>query len=384
MPWALPLAMQNGPIDGQVLFSALLVFTLGDMLGIVIVAPLLLWLARGADRSRVDVRVAARRLGGPMLALAAAGGLVWTMYQLGYGLQLAPILLATGWVGLRGGRAVAFPAILLTVAIVLSISAGADDDAVRVRTHLMLACIIASGYLAGSYADAQRLSAMEISRRDRLLYHAERLKTLRAMSIAVIHEVSQPLSTISLEANGLLAATESGSPDVGQIRQMAQMIAKKTAELSELVRRLRHYGERGGSDSSTLPASAIVGDVQELAQAEAQASRVRLECAAGPAVRVTCNEVEMQQALLNLLRNAIAAAASADRVVQLGWIASTEQVTFFVDNAVVARHPQPYGMGIGLMIVRGIARAHGGHLTVSQSEPGRVRHSLVIPIAKTP
>jgi signal transduction histidine kinase len=382
MPWALPLAMQDGPINGQILFSALLVFTLGDMLGILVLAPPLLWLFQGPVHHGLDWRFALKRMVGPALVLAASAVLVLVMFRLGYGLQLAPVMLAVGWAGLRGGRAAAFPAIMLSVAVILAISVGGESDVERVNTHMRLACIVATGYLAGSYADAQRYAALEIGRRDRLLYHAERLKTLRAMSVAVIHEVSQPLSTISLEANGMLAVTQSGSPDVGQLRQMAHVIARKAAELSELVRRLRHYGERASSEPASLSAERLIGDVQELAEGEARAAGVRVECSPGPAVQVTCNQIEFKQALLNLLRNAIAAAAAADGVVGLGWTASPGEVSFSFENDVAAGQPRQSGMGVGLMIARGIARAHDGYLAVSQPSPGRVLHSLTIPLAR--
>ena len=48
----------------------------------------------------------------------------------------------------------------------MAISVGGESDLERVNTHMRLACIVATGYLAGSYADAQRYAALEIGRHD--------------------------------------------------------------------------------------------------------------------------------------------------------------------------------------------------------------------------
>ncbi|GAA3257635.1 hypothetical protein GCM10020258_18020 [Sphingomonas yabuuchiae] len=94
-------------------------------------------------------------------------------------------------------------ALLVVVLRVLPDTAGAMDTPERLQRHLALATIVVTGYLAGSFADAQATARAMLERRDRLLFQAERLKTLRAMSVAVIHEVSQPLSTLAIEARHL-------------------------------------------------------------------------------------------------------------------------------------------------------------------------------------
>ena len=195
LPWAIPLAMAHGPIDGPVLLHSLLVFTLGDMLGVLILAPPLVWLA--------DRMVAGRgwSFGKPRPALVAevvlislaAWSVVWAIEQTGLGLTLGPVLLATCWVGLRAGRAGAWLSIVAAALIVLPLTDQRIDEATQFRLHMLLACIAAVGYLAGSFAEAEARSHRELARRDRLLFQAERLKTLRAMSVAVIHEISQPL-----------------------------------------------------------------------------------------------------------------------------------------------------------------------------------------------
>ena len=76
------------------------------------------------------------------------------MIWAGLGLSLAPVLLATCWIGLRSGRAGAWAAIVLTAVIILPTTAQTTDVDHRLALHMMLACIAAVGYLSGSFAEA--------------------------------------------------------------------------------------------------------------------------------------------------------------------------------------------------------------------------------------
>lgn len=379
LPWAIPLALEDGYLSGQVLFSSLLVFTLGDMLGILVLAPPIFWLLQKQPSGSPVLAFRGRALEACAVLLVSFA-LVLLIRWLDYGLQLAPLVLAAGWIGLRAGRLAAWVAVLLISLISLSLTMAPETDVERVTDHMLLLLIIAAGYLAGTYADAQALAAAEISRRDRLLYHAERLKTLRAMSVAVIHELSQPLSTISLEANGLLATTSRSNCDFDEVREMAEIIARKSSDLAQLITRLRQFGERGDETLSLVSASVIFNAAVQVAGGEMRSLEVALESSPGPNAGVHGSEIELRQAFLNLLRNGIAAASSSNRLIRAGWTVKDAQVTFFVENGVNWSKQTPQGMGIGLIIAKAIARAHGGSIGFSQAEPGKVATTLVLPI----
>ncbi|HEV2594296.1 MAG TPA: hypothetical protein VGU01_03755, partial [Sphingomicrobium sp.] len=125
LPWALPLAGARGTLNPSLLFSALLDFTLGDLLGILILSPPLLWLAHRLWRGRWSAKIRAAELyrcGELLMLLTFAWGLVWTLQRLGDGLVLAPVLLAACWCGLRGGRSAGWAAALLTALLILPIT----------------------------------------------------------------------------------------------------------------------------------------------------------------------------------------------------------------------------------------------------------------------
>ena len=385
LPWAIPLAMEHGPIDGPVLLHSLLVFTLGDMLGVLVLAPPLVWLA---DRVLGKRQWAFRA---PSLALVAevvlvsvaAWSVVWAIEQTGMGLTLGPVLLATCWVGLRAGRAGAWLSILGAAVIVLPLTDQSADAALQFRLHMLLACIAAVGYLSGSFAEAEARSHRELARRDRLLFRAERLKTLRAMSVAVIHEISQPLSTISIEANGLVATTGAARPDIAEIAATSRLIARKAMDLSHMVRRLRTFGDRAADEPSPLAVATLIEEIATIAGPEAKAAQIELEVRDGPDAVVMGQDIELRQALLNLLRNAIAASPRHGNVV-VGHAVSAGRVYITIENDHVATPAPRAGMGVGLIIARSIAAAHGGTILEQRPAPQRFRFILDLPLAGDP
>lgn len=247
---------------------------------------------------------------------------------------------------------------------------------------MLLACIAAGGYLVGSYADRQEMAAQEIRRRDRLLFQAERLKTLRAMSLSIIHEVSQPLSTIALEASSLRRAAASSSPEPQDIQEMAERIGRKTNDLSELVRRFRRFGEGGTDERSLVGVQTILQDIVDLIRPEAEHVGVSLTVSAAPDVLVEVSDVEVRQALLNLVRNALAASPRPAGSIWISCYTERGDVAFAIEN-IRTPEPRPAGMRVGLYIAGAIARIHGGSLGFDNPRPGRIRCTFRLPVART-
>jgi len=362
--------------------GSLAALTVGDLLGVLMVAPPLLWLADAIERGQRPTltmpRVTAVIEGSTVLTIAL--GLVWALYDIGLGRPTTPVLLAVAWIGLRFGRAAAWSAILVTALVVLPHTAGLATLDSMLALHMGLSAVAVVGYLAGSFADADIRARADLARRDRLLFQAERLKTLRAMSVAVIHEISQPLSTLAIEARHLAGISASPLADPGEVHHGAQLIERKAIALATLVRRLRRFGGRAVDNPSPLPVAALLDTVAALVQPEARAAGVVLAIDPGDLdLVVFAQEVELAQAIINLVRNAIQ--ATPDR--QVGILAErlNGAVRIRVTNARPNGATPTDGMGVGLLVARTIIEAHGGHLR-RVDQPEAVAQILTLPLAE--
>jgi signal transduction histidine kinase len=202
------------------------------------------------------------------------------------------------------------------------------------------------------------------------------------MSVAVIHEISQPLSTISIEANALIAASSRRFPDHGEIVATSELIARKAADLSNMVQRLRGFGDRAADPPSRLQVSALLRELAAIATPEAKAAGVELEMSGGPDAIVMGQDIELKQALLNLVRNAIAASPRPGKVV-VSHSTGAGRVLLTVDNAECRTGAARAGMGVGLIIARSIAAAHGGAIHERRPAPSRFSFILDLPLLES-
>ncbi len=379
LPWALLSPELTGVVGLRQTVASLTGFAVGDLLGVLLVAPPLLW----AIQAVRDGPLALHRptphqlyaLGEAIgvLGIAIAGSVL--LARIGLGVPPTPALLAVAWIGLRFGRTAGWWAILIVAAIVLPHTATDLPLAERLALHMSLASIVVVGYLAGSFADAQARALADLARRDRMLFQAERLKTLRAMSVAVIHEVSQPLSTLAIEAKHLHEITVSAEPEIAQT---AALIDRKAAALSTLVRRLRRFGGRSVDEPSALPVSALIETVVALTRPEAKAARVTLQVAAvDPDLVILGQEIELAQAIVNLVRNAVQA---CDGHVALAVDRRDDRVAVTVTNRCPYRRSQHAGMGVGALVARAIVEAHGGTLERVSDDDGTMCATLSLPL----
>lgn len=246
--------------------------------------------------------------------------------------------------------------------------------------YLLGAMMLAPPLIWALVAAERRQQALEkdIRRRDRLILQAERLKTLRAMSVAIIHELSQPLSTLSIEARYLAQLAGERDPD-DEIASVAALVARKTEHLSTLVRRLRSFGARGDEQSQRIEVEELFKEVIGIVAPEAKAAGIRLEIKIAAGLAVEGFEVELQQALLNLLRNALA--ASPNSTVELNGHRREGQAVLEVLNLLDEESGRFPGMGVGRLVVEAIAEAHGGSL-VEDIDSRQWKMALMLPAAR--
>lgn len=241
----------------------------------------------------------------------------------------------------------------------------------------------------------RRLAEIELRRKEKEvadarehLAHMARLSTMGEMAAGIAHEINQPLTAISAYAQGSVRLLENGQADVQTLREPLEKIATQAVRAGEVIRRLRSFINKSASELELINANELVSEVVQLAEVDAHRHGIPVYLHLAeqvPAVRV--DTVQIQQVILNLIRNALEAMdetprerARVDvytqresdgkvsvRVVDTGSGLSEDALQqvfapFFTTKAA--------GMGMGLSISETIVTAHGGHLSVSNNANG--------------
>jgi PAS domain S-box-containing protein len=229
------------------------------------------------------------------------------------------------------------------------------------------------------------------------LAHVTRVTSLGVLTASIAHEVAQPLSGIITNASTCLRMLASTPPNVEGARETAKRTIRDANRASELVTRLRALFSNKESTTEPVNLNEAAQEVIALSLTELQRNRVilRPEFADDLPV-VTGDRVQLQQVILNLLKNASdAMRAVNDRPRQLQ--IRTErgqdgQVQLSVRDAGVGLDPQvmdrlfqPFyttkndGMGIGLSVSRSIIERHHGRLWAEPNDGPGATFSFSIP-----
>jgi len=221
------------------------------------------------------------------------------------------------------------------------------------------------------------------------LAHVSRVTTLGEMAASIAHEVDQPLSGVVINANACLRFLTGPSPNLDEVRDGLQAIARDGRRASDVIARIRALARRTGTEKVPLDINEMIREVVALAEGEARRVRASLRTElAAKLPRVLGDPVQLQQVVLNLLLNGLdAMSAVADRPREL--VISThreaiDRVRVAVQDSGSGIDPQLAprvfeafyttkrgGLGMGLSISRSIVEQHGGQLwAVPNDGPG--------------
>lgn len=218
------------------------------------------------------------------------------------------------------------------------------------------------------------------------LIHISRVTAMGEMASALAHELNQPLSAIAnyLKGSSRLLAR----PDVDQARlhDALNKAADQALRAGEIIRRLRDFAARGETERRVESLVRIVEEASALALVGAKEHGVSVRFTLSPEVdQVLADRVQIQQVVLNLIRNAMdAMVGTARRQLTIG-VASGEPgmaVVSVTDTgpgiapAALDQLFQPFvttkadGLGVGLSISRTIVEAHGGQIWAEPTTGG--------------
>jgi signal transduction histidine kinase len=202
------------------------------------------------------------------------------------------------------------------------------------------------------------------------------------------HEVSQPLTAILANAQAAKRLLASPQPDLEELRACVADVISDDHRASEVIRRMRGLLKRTDVVSTPLALNDLAAGTIGLVASEALLHEVTIQFRPAADLPVAYGDgVQIQQVILNLVSNAIAAAAEGDaanrRVIVWTAVATAPYVELGVHDsgkgipeADLGRIFEPFfttkidGLGMGLAISHAIVEAHGGRLLVENDPAG--------------
>ncbi len=260
-----------------------------------------------------------------------------------------------------------------------------------------------STLLLGCAVNERRVAEAVLRQRQDEFARVSRLSLAGELAAALAHQLNQPLlATIAFTraAQRFMETGETGEARADATQAMNEAVAQ-AERAGEIVRTLRGFIGKGEIERRPHTLTALARDAATLVEPECARMGIRIVTAIDrglPAVQV--DAVQIQQVLLNLIQNAVdaldqphitakiillSARRASDRMVEVevcdtgpGLSVAAEQRLFEPFSS-----DKGNGMGLGLVICRGIVEAHAGRLWLDQNQPGRCVFRFTLPIART-
>jgi PAS domain S-box-containing protein len=260
--------------------------------------------------------------------------------------------------------------------------------------HGLLICSIIRDVSARKALEAE----LEISRMK--VVSSARLSALGMMAGGIAHEINNPLGIIHAYASDLREMAQENCVSAADVERTSARITQTAERIGRIVKSLRYIAREGETDPvQPTPLRELVEHVLELSRERFLMHSVHLTCSPiHPSLEIPCREVQIAQALMNLLQNAFDAVAEApnEKWIEVEVRAAGNAVMISVVDsgpgvpaALRDRIMEPFfttkpvgkGMGLGLSLARSIARQHGGDLTLGEQR-GHTCFMLALPLGK--
>jgi two-component system sensor kinase FixL len=221
------------------------------------------------------------------------------------------------------------------------------------------------------------------------LIHMSRFTALGEMASTLAHELNQPLTAVTSYLKGAGRLLDAGeSSGLAPARDAIERAAQQALRAGQIIRRLRDFVTRGEGERQVENLAKLIEEACALALVGVKQSGVQVTVAFdSTSTHVLADKIQVQQVLLNLLRNAIEAMQEVDRRDLTLSTHRLEDDTVRIDVAdsgpgiapeIVDQLFQPFittkqsGMGVGLSISRTIVESHGGRIWIAPNPGGGV------------
>ena len=267
-------------------------------------------------------------------------------------------------------------------------------------SFVLLVLLLETGALYARLA--RSLEAERREREERLkqvqseLLHVSRVNEMGLMVWTLAHEINQPLAAVTNYIRAGKMMVELG--DAAKLNTTLDRAGEQTARAGQIIQRLRNFVKKGETERRIEDIRATIDEAHKLALADGSGERADIEISIEPGLpSAFIDKVQIQQVLLNLIRNASEAMAESPRrsIVISAFPSGDDLIEVRVADTGPGLAPQvreklfrpftttkPHGMGVGLSICRSIVEAHGGKLWATDNPGGGTLFCFTLPGAR--
>ena len=244
-----------------------------------------------------------------------------------------------------------------------------------------------AGILVWSLMNYLRSNEAVLAQAREQLSVEEKLAAVGQFSSAIAHEIRNPVAMIS----SALSTARNGKSSAAEREEMFEIAAKEAARLEKLTSDFLAYARPRPPLKHPADVADSLAYIADICRPLASETGVTLELETGDDLRADVDDGQIQQALLNLVRNAIEASRPGS-VVNLRGRREDGVIRIEIENAhgpiggETAKHMfEPFfttkssGTGLGLAIARNIARGHGGEIVLARNGPDSVQFAFTVP-----
>lgn len=230
------------------------------------------------------------------------------------------------------------------------------------------------------------------------LAHVARLSTVGEMAAGIAHELNQPLTAMANYAFIAQHTLDNGqSPDTDRLRSILEELSEQALRAGSVVSHLRDFVRKHNPQRTLVCLNDMVRESLALIGSELRLGGVQTQLQLAESLpRVHADAIQIQQVILNLLRNAIEAMTEIEpdtRLLTIETAASGDCVAVAVSDSGVGFAPgarlfdaffttKEHGMGLGLAISRSIVEDHGGRLWGEPRPSGGATFRFTLPGAR--
>ncbi len=367
-------------------------YWVGEMIGIMVTTPfaLVLWSRRYAGWMSAETLL---QLAAILAALVVAY-IYWSLEHLTFFYILfVPIV----WMAVRTGIEGVCLGILATqLCFILGFHAFPNEISEMPRMQALMLVLAFTGLFAGVLVTERRRTEAVLRLHQESLARLARLGSVGELAAAVAHELNQPLMAAGTYTRLVDDALRSGNGNTDAAAETARKAAAQVERAAAVVRRLRALVRLDRSNRIACRVDRIVRETIDLCQPDLDRAGVKIQQSIVPGLPlVMVDMLQIEQALLNLMRNSIDAIGGAvQRTIAIE--AAIKDADFVVVSVRDSgpgfppdRAANPFlplsstkkeGLGIGLPLCRSLIEAHGGRIWLDAETPGATIH-FTLPVA---